>query len=204
MLVKNQEFWHGTDKRNIQEEENKYPIYLSTSFTHALSYSRDYITKGWHPLYKCQLKKDLNIFCAEDKKDYDVLYKYLIEHNVSEKSTRNVLHKLQDRHWLLLGDGTRSTIIKIIKFLKYDGYFNWEVDEPGVEENPSYCIFNRNNISVEETLNEQDIKEYIVNNLNDEWYLQKMDYIHDPDNYIDEYPPLLSKEDIEMVDKLNR
>ena len=198
MLVKNQEFWHGTDKQNIEEEGSNYSIYLSTSFTHALSYSRDYITKGWHPLYRCQLKKDLNVFCAEDRNDYDKLYKYLIEHNVSEKSTRSILHKLQDRHWLLLGDNTRRTLIKIIKFLKYDGYFNWEVDEPGEKENPSYCIFNRNNISASETLNEQDIKKYIQKHLSYEHKVQMFEY--EDGDMIDEYPPLLSKEDIEGID----
>lgn len=76
------------------------------------------------------MKKDLNIFNAKSKQDYNKIK------NVLSNDLLSYLDRLADEDWVFEDDlfeqfeqTTKIKFIKIIKSLGYDGFFNYEVDK---------------------------------------------------------------------------
>lgn len=133
-------------------------FYLTTSIVYAVSYAGE---KGNISSYI--LKKDLNIFNAKSKQDYNKIK------NVLSNDLLSYLDRLADEDWVFEDDlfeqfeqTTKIKFIKIIKSLGYDGFFNYEVDKKFLRrmkkspywdfmnkvmiDNPSIGVFDESNL----------------------------------------------------------
>lgn len=130
-------------------------FYLTTSIVYAVSYAGE---KGNISSYV--LKKDLNIFNAKSKQDYNKIKDVLSNDLIS------YLDRLADEDWVfednLFEQTTKIKFIKIIKSLGYDGFFNYEVDKKFLRrmkkspywdfmnkvmiDNPSIGVFDESNL----------------------------------------------------------
>lgn len=130
-------------------------FYLTTSIVYAVSYAGE---KGNVSSYV--LKKDLNIFNAKSKQDYNKIK------NVLSNDLLSYLDRLADEDWVfednLFEQTTKNKFIKIIKSLGYDGFFNYEVDKKFLRrmkkspywdfmnkvmiDNPSIGVFDESNL----------------------------------------------------------
>lgn len=130
-------------------------FYLTTSIVYAVSYAGE---KGNVSSYV--LKKDLNIFNAKSKQDYNKLK------DVLSNDLLSYLDRLADEDWVFEDDlfeqTTKIKFIEIIKSLGYDGFFNYEVDKKFLRrmkkspywdfmnkvmiDNPSIGVFDESNL----------------------------------------------------------
>lgn len=143
--------WHDKNLRICKE------FYLTTSFVYACIYAGE---NGTVDSFK--LSEDLDIFNANSEKDFSLLKNYLEKYR---KDLLQYLPRLKKEDWTL-GDifdtKIRNDLIEILKALKFDGFFNYEVDKnllkfymekgygeqvnPVMIENPSIGIFDENNL----------------------------------------------------------
>lgn len=114
-------------------------FYLTTSIVYAASYAGD---DGNVSSYV--LKKDLNIFNAKSKQDYNAIKDALSNDLLS------YLDRLADEDWVfgdnLFEQTTKNKFIEIIKSLGYDGFFNYEVDKKflrRMKESPYWDFINK-------------------------------------------------------------
>lgn len=114
-------------------------FYLTTSIVYAASYAGD---NGDVSSYV--LKKDLNIFNAKSKQDYNKIKDALSDDLLS------YLDRLADEDWVfednLFEQTTKNKFIEIIKSLGYDGFFNYEVDKKflrRMKESPYWDFMNK-------------------------------------------------------------
>lgn len=130
-------------------------FYLTTSIVYAVSYAGE---KGNVSSYV--LKKDLNIFNAKSKQDYNKIK------DVLSNDLLSYLDRLADEDWVFEDDlfeqTTKIKFIEIIKSLGYDGFFNYEVDKKFLRrmkkspywdfmnkvmiDNPSIGVFDESNL----------------------------------------------------------
>lgn len=130
-------------------------FYLTTSTVYAVSYAGE---KGNVSSYV--LKKDLNIFNAKSKQDYNKIK------DVLSNDLLSYLDRLADEDWVFEDDlfeqTTKIKFIEIIKSLGYDGFFNYEVDKKFLRrmkkspywdfinkvmiDNPSIGVFDESNL----------------------------------------------------------
>lgn len=131
----NRIYYHGKIKNR---KENLEEFYLTTKFAYAFLYSSGYM---YGEIEEYKLKKVANIFNARCVTDEGNLRKFC------QKKAPNILKYidlLKENDWMKIRDPSlRQDLIFIIKFLGYDGYFNFEIDEKALED-----LHNKENIQI--------------------------------------------------------
>ena len=179
-------------------------FYLTTSIVYAVSYAGE---KGNVSSYV--LKKDLNIFNAKSKQDYNKIK------NVLSNDLLSYLDRLADEDWVfednLFEQTTKNKFIKIIKSLGYDGFFNYEVDKKFLRrmkkspywdfmnkvmiDNPSIGVFDESNlIKVDSNIDfksESSYKEF--SDLEKNFIAYNLLNLLNNDNFDDEHKYMLYK-----------
>lgn len=122
----NRIYYHGKIKnRKLLSNE----FYLTTKFAYAFMYSTGYI---YGEVEEYRLNQIANIFNAKCKSDESALRKFC------QKNAPNILKYidlLKDNDWKSIRDNQlRDDLIYIIRDLKYDGYFNFEIDQKMLDE----------------------------------------------------------------------
>lgn len=163
-----------------QMHKNLYRSYFRgqrPDYSEELSIFKDvkfYTTRPLYALYyagkdgvvsEYRLKSEVNIFNAKSKADIFKLHKYINDNHLN--IPYKALEDLKTEDWIsaLHGVDRRETILGIIKFLGYDGFFNYEyskkyVDhlhnrepnekyyEPGTLNNPAIGIFDNKDVFI--------------------------------------------------------
>lgn len=144
-------------------------FYLTTFLPYAMTYANDDngIVINYH------LNKDINIFNARCKTDYD-----LIKDKVESSSLLEYVDRLANEDWIFEDDifdqKTKISFINIIKDLGYDGFFNIEVDKDFIKklkkhperyvinrvmvENPCICVFDESCLTEKKILTIEECK----------------------------------------------
>lgn len=129
----NRLYYHGKIKdRKLLSNE----FYLATKFAYAFVYSTGY-TYGVVEEYR--LKQTANIFNAKSITDEGNLRKFC------QRNAPNILkyiELLKENDWKYIRDNQlREDLIFIIRELKYDGYFNLEIDQKMLDELHSRDVY---------------------------------------------------------------
>lgn len=123
---KNRLYYRGLKKNG---QKNFQEIYLTTKFNYALSYAR---YDGKVEIYR--LKETANIFNVLCKEDEGNLRKILQK---KYPKYLKYIDILKHKDWARILGNERQVLISIIRYdLKYDGYFNFEIDEEYIKDNP--------------------------------------------------------------------
>lgn len=154
-------------------------FYLTTFLPYAVSYAGE---SGEVSSY--MLNKNVNIFNAKSKIDYNTIKPFL------PKDLLPYLNRLANEDWVfednIFNQTIKNRFIKILKYLEYDGFFNFEVDKKHLNRikeskfwnyinkvminNPSIGIFDKRNlILVEKSVdykNDEDYKEFSISEKN--------------------------------------
>lgn len=187
--MKLNEQWLKTHKRiyynghvlDFDEDKKifKGVFYLTTFLPYAVSYAGE---NGIVSSYV--LDKNVNIFNAKSKVDYNTIKPFL------PSDLLPYLNRLANEDWVfednIFNQTIKNRFIKIIKYLEYDGFFNFEVDKKYLNRikesrfwnyinkvminNPSIGIFDKRNlILVEKSVdykNDEDYKEFSISEKN--------------------------------------
>lgn|SRR5574344_364380 len=153
---KNRIYWHGTKSSINSQLAHFNCIYLTLNPKYALSYAKLDNGDGFGNIYQANINKKLNIFNAKSQTDYKLLQNLLIANKkYSIYSVQFERLKSQDWSEIFNGDENRNAVIDMLKSAKYDGWFNYELDEImklngfsryGMLNVPSIGIFDINNI----------------------------------------------------------
>jgi len=156
-------YYHGFEKNYDDTLRNfKNEFYLTTKIDYAISYAQ----RGGK-ITSYVLNENVNIFNMRDKYDEGNFRKYC-QKNMPQNL--KYIDFLKDNDWAspkIGGDFKRQVFIDAIRNLGYDGYFNFEIDEDGLEyihrlglykhidrdlRSPSIALFNTDFITEIETV----------------------------------------------------
>lgn len=161
----NRIYYHGKIKGR---KENLEEFYLTTRFAYAFIYSTGYM---YGEVEEYKLRKTANIFNAKCIPDESALRKFC------QKNAPNILkyiELLKENDWMKIRDpALRQDLIVIIKSLKYDGYFNFEIDKKALRDlhdegiysydnfkhSPSVGIFNINSLEKLQVWNKNNFEQ---------------------------------------------
>lgn len=109
--------------------------YFTTDFLYALAYAG---LEG--EILVCHLKQTADIFNARSAADLGKLRNFVRQQNEYGVYTK-YLEKLKDEDWLeLMGVSGRKGLLGALRFLGYDGYFNFEIGKEQKEIARTYCF----------------------------------------------------------------
>lgn len=129
----NRIYYHGKIK-NRQLISNEF--YLTTRFAYAFLYSSGYV---YGEVDSFKLNQIANIFNARCKTDEGSLRKFC---QVNAPNILKYINLLKDNDWKIIRDNQlRDDLIYIIRELKYDGYFNFEIDDKMIDDLHSRGIY---------------------------------------------------------------
>ena len=179
---KNRIYYHGKVK-DFDEDKSKFEeFYLSTRKEYAFKYAkRDGIIEAY-----C-LKNEANIFNMKCSSDEAAFRKFC---QVNYPKGLSFIDNMKSDDWCSLavgGDKTKEALVRIIKVLNYDGFFNYEIDKIGLDflhkignysftasdiKSPSIAIFNKN---ILQKVNEEKIEDCIdkdkeIEKIKDEYF----------------------------------
>lgn len=167
---KNRIYYHGFRPLNPPLKSSD-EFYLTTSFLYAASYAGK---KG--KVWSYRLKRNANIFNLKSKKDIEK-----IKNNDILRFPDIDFDELANRDWFSYFKGNfkqRRLLLNVIELMKYDGYFNNEIDDElvhhsvaanlninlALKNSPSIGIFNDDCLEkievVDDIANDPRIKEY--------------------------------------------
>lgn len=158
-------YYHGKIKDFDESKSSFEEFYLTTKKIYALPYAgRDGVVEVYH------LKSEANIFNMKSFNDEATFRKFCQTYRPDFLWSIDLL---KERDWASIGGGElRNNFIDIVKFLKYDGYFNYEIDEQGIKRlhkfgvfkfkkedlhSPAIAIFDKNKIKKVDELKTSDI-----------------------------------------------
>lgn len=165
---KNRLYYHGKIKDFDASKSSFEELYLTTKKTYALPYAgRNGVVEVYH------LKDEANIFNMKSFKDEAAFRKFCQTYRPDFLWSIDLL---KERDWASIGgDELRNSFIEIVRFLKYDGYFNYEIDEQGRKSlhkigifkfkkddlhSPAIAIFNKNKVEKIDELRVSDIVDH--------------------------------------------
>ena len=145
----NKIYYHGSPKYfndHHLRSHGRELIYLTNNEEYAAQYAlRDIPTNGVHSgyIFEVKLTDKLNIYNEKSKKDSKALYNYLMNQYDEEEMQNKQAYEdkiivmqmaMENGDWLNATDHSpwsRMTILKYIKKLGYDGFFNYEQHREG-------------------------------------------------------------------------
>lgn len=123
-------YYHGTPFDKLDMQYKRFDcFYLTTDILYALAYAKRDIGEIGN-VYKFFIKKKLNIFNIDS--DFD-------SYKLEKEADSDLFKFAHTLNWYIIEE-KRSSLIKLIKSLGYDGFFNWESARQ--LENPGIGIFN--------------------------------------------------------------
>ena len=152
---KNKIYWHGSLYPYYNEDLAKFKYFFITpDFEYAARYAVDRYRLEFKYMYRCTLRKPLNIFNPRNSCD-EFLFKKRFN------PSREEFNLLKEEMWLgLLGLEERERIVDAIQLLGYDGFFNFEHNKQGA----SLGIFDAGNVSIDKIYEGQEISDFIKAN----------------------------------------
>lgn len=208
---KNRRYFHGTPFDDLDKSKNNYGcLFLTTDFSYAVSYSKVEEQGDFGYVFEFHLKKPMNIFNIRSTMDRFKLQRSVNDEIYSLANTNN---------WLTAHNGIqlRPKLLKSLKELGYDGFFDKEIDENEIYDNPAIGIFNTDKITLVDKISYKDFsknKQFNnrhkdeLNNLYNKLLLVFQAGIKDKNLLIDllylDYTKCLSRQEIsDFIDKIN-
>ena len=183
----NRKYYHGICENYKKSERRFEDIFLTTKKEYAIPYA---LRNGIVEVYR--LKQSANIFNMLCKTDESNFREYCLK--TDKRILRNIKY-MKKNDWSFIDDDSyRNILIKIIKILGYDGFFNYEIDKKALKRlrdygvfkytkrdisSPAVCVFN-SDILIKDTsfpveiLCDKDLEiDYIKEKARDYWSLHK-------------------------------
>ena len=137
---KQRKYFHGTPYETLDKSNDRFGcFFLTTDFSYAVTYSKIEEKGIFGNVFEFHLKNPMNIFNIKSTMD-----RYKLQKSVSKE-----LYELAiTNNWLTYSSNValRKDLLKAIKDLGYDGFFDKEVPPEDAYDNPTIGIFSIKNL----------------------------------------------------------
>lgn len=132
---KQRKYYHGTPFDKLNKSLDRFGcLFLTTYFPYAVEYSKIDEKGTFGHVFEFKIKEPLNIFNIKSSMDNFKLQKNVSSDLYALAKTNNWLADRQRGH-------LRGELLNQIKLLGYDGFFDKEVDDHELYDNPTVGIF---------------------------------------------------------------